>query len=204
MALSQTMPKHGLGHSVRVPNRAWGLSTVRDTRMPCPKPCLGMVWDTRRVSQTVPGENLHSETRGGLSRTVPERTQFWTPLPGTVLDSQAVSRSVPAQARNGTGTVRDTTDTHLCKTLQQGASPLCEKGKLEGGIRELRRVVAKLDGVLQGQQRERIWRELSELPFGRMCVYDSLNAVARMYLPYLNTSHADAQDAANPGGPPGE
>ncbi|KAI8499141.1 hypothetical protein Bbelb_229050 [Branchiostoma belcheri] len=39
-ALSQTVPGHGLGHSVRVPNRAWRLSTVLDTRWPCPKPCL--------------------------------------------------------------------------------------------------------------------------------------------------------------------
>ncbi|KAI8511895.1 hypothetical protein Bbelb_109950 [Branchiostoma belcheri] len=56
--------------------------------------------------------------------------------------------------------------------------------------------------VLIYDRRERIWRELPEVPFGRRCVYDSLNAVARMYLPYLNTSHADTQDAANPGGPP--
>ncbi|XP_019646133.1 PREDICTED: kelch-like protein 3 [Branchiostoma belcheri] len=57
--------------------------------------------------------------------------------------------------------------------------------------------------VLIYDRRERIWRELPELPFGRRCVYDSLNA-ERMYLPYLNTSQADTQDAANPGGPPGE
>ncbi|KAI8491912.1 hypothetical protein Bbelb_302850 [Branchiostoma belcheri] len=95
MALSQTMPGHGLGHSACVPNRAWGLSTVRDTRMPCHKPCLGMVWDTRRVSQTVPA------------------------LPGTVLDSQAVSRSVPAQARDGTGTVWDATSFRSTRSCQQ-------------------------------------------------------------------------------------
>ncbi|XP_019628348.1 PREDICTED: kelch repeat and BTB domain-containing protein 2-like [Branchiostoma belcheri] len=49
-----------------------------------------------------------------------------------------------------------------------------------------------------------VWRELSELPFGRQCVYNCTNAVARMYLPYLNTSQADTQDAANPEGPSGE
>ncbi|XP_019618261.1 PREDICTED: uncharacterized protein LOC109465430 [Branchiostoma belcheri] len=51
---------------------------------------------------------------------------------------------------------------------------------------------------------EGVWRESSELPFGRQCVYNSMNAVARMYLPYLNTSQADTQDAANPEGPSGE
>ncbi|KAI8482813.1 hypothetical protein Bbelb_394750 [Branchiostoma belcheri] len=59
--------------------------TVLDTRWPCPKPCPGTVWDTRRVSRTVPA------------------------LQSTVLDSQTVSRSVPARARNVTGTVWDTT-----------------------------------------------------------------------------------------------
>ncbi|KAI8503662.1 hypothetical protein Bbelb_186330 [Branchiostoma belcheri] len=100
-----------------VPNHAWARFGTHDA---CPKPCLTF-WDTR-----------------GLSRTVPDRAQFWThkglvpfralgvelivlreepsrALPGTVLDSQAVSRSVPAQARNGTGTVWDTTGSQdLC------------------------------------------------------------------------------------------
>ncbi|XP_078682727.1 kelch repeat and BTB domain-containing protein 8-like isoform X1 [Branchiostoma floridae x Branchiostoma belcheri] len=61
-----------------------------------------------------------------------------------------------------------------------------------------------LQQVFVYDRRERIWRELPEVPFGRRCAYNSLNAVARMYLPYLNTSHADPQDAANPEGPPGE
>ncbi|KAI8507084.1 hypothetical protein Bbelb_155230 [Branchiostoma belcheri] len=39
-ALSQAVPGHGFGHSVCVPNRAWGLGTVRDTRWPCRKLCL--------------------------------------------------------------------------------------------------------------------------------------------------------------------
>ncbi|KAI8486033.1 hypothetical protein Bbelb_361330 [Branchiostoma belcheri] len=154
-ALSQTMPGHGLGHTARVPNRALGLSTVRDTRglsrtvpdraqfwthkglvpfralgvelivlreepsrgraqfwtrdglvpnhararsgtlSACPEPCLGTKHSLghadalsqtvlghglghKRVSQTVLGENLHSGTRGGLARTVPDRTQFST------------------------------------------------------------------------------------------------------------------------------
>ncbi|XP_078700744.1 kelch repeat and BTB domain-containing protein 2-like isoform X1 [Branchiostoma floridae x Branchiostoma belcheri] len=50
---------------------------------------------------------------------------------------------------------------------------------------------------------EGVWRE-SELPFARQCCYKCTDVVARMYLPYLNTSHADTQDAANPEGPSGE
>ncbi|KAI8499217.1 hypothetical protein Bbelb_229810 [Branchiostoma belcheri] len=61
--------------------------TVVSQTVPCPKPCQGTVRDTR---------------------TVPNRA--WA-LPGTVdvLDSQAMSHSVHDQARNGTGTVWDTT-----------------------------------------------------------------------------------------------
>ncbi|KAI8482820.1 hypothetical protein Bbelb_394820 [Branchiostoma belcheri] len=73
-ALSQTMPGHGLGHTARVPNRASGLSTVWD------------MW--------------------GLSRTVPDRAQFWThkglvvsqtvPVPfRTVWDTRRVSQTMP-------------------------------------------------------------------------------------------------------------
>ncbi|KAI8482862.1 hypothetical protein Bbelb_393970 [Branchiostoma belcheri] len=57
-ALSQTVPGHGLGHSVRVQNRAWGLSTVGDTRWPCPKPCL------------VPPITMIDSTSGHVSGTV--------------------------------------------------------------------------------------------------------------------------------------
>ncbi|XP_078701324.1 kelch repeat and BTB domain-containing protein 8-like [Branchiostoma floridae x Branchiostoma belcheri] len=50
---------------------------------------------------------------------------------------------------------------------------------------------------------EGVWRE-SELPFGQQCCYMCTDVVARMYLPYLNTSHADTQDAANSEGASGE
>ncbi|XP_078703747.1 kelch repeat and BTB domain-containing protein 2-like isoform X4 [Branchiostoma floridae x Branchiostoma belcheri] len=50
---------------------------------------------------------------------------------------------------------------------------------------------------------EDVWRESSVLP-GEVWDMDSTNTAARMYLPYLNTSHEETQDAANPEGPPGE
>ncbi|XP_019639565.1 PREDICTED: kelch repeat and BTB domain-containing protein 12-like [Branchiostoma belcheri] len=49
---------------------------------------------------------------------------------------------------------------------------------------------------------EGVWSVSCGLPFDRECVYNDMNAVARMYLPYLmNTSHADTRDAENPEGP---
>ncbi|KAI8509470.1 hypothetical protein Bbelb_133180 [Branchiostoma belcheri] len=183
-ALSQTMPGHGLGHTARVPNRALGLSTVLDTRglsrivpdrtqfwthkglvpfralgvelivlreepsrgraqfwtrdglvpnhararsgtlSACPEPCLGtkhslghadalsqtvlmgMVWDTSACPKPCLGKIYILGHAGDY----PEPCLTAHTLPGTVLDSQAVSRSVPAQARNGTGTVWDTTN----------------------------------------------------------------------------------------------
>ncbi|KAI8508447.1 hypothetical protein Bbelb_135460 [Branchiostoma belcheri] len=42
-------------------------------------------------------------------------------------------------------------------------------------------------------RRERIWRELPELPFGRECRYDPMSIVASMYLPYLSDEHQPCQ-----------
>ncbi|KAI8495363.1 hypothetical protein Bbelb_268180 [Branchiostoma belcheri] len=101
-----------------VPNRAWGLSTLRDTRWPCPKPCLvppiTMIDITSGhgsgQSGRVPRRSGPAQARFGTG-TVWDRhglgqARFGT---GTVWDSQAVSHSVPAQARFGTCTVWDTT-----------------------------------------------------------------------------------------------
>ena len=52
---------------LRIQNCAQSPSTERDKAIrtvPRPKPCLGTVLDTLRVSRTVPGENLRSGTRG--------------------------------------------------------------------------------------------------------------------------------------------
>ncbi|XP_078682728.1 kelch repeat and BTB domain-containing protein 2-like isoform X2 [Branchiostoma floridae x Branchiostoma belcheri] len=59
---------------------------------------------------------------------------------------------------------------------------------------------SRLQQVFIYDRSERIWRKSSELPFGPLYFYDPMYIVARMYLPYLNASHADTQDAANPEG----
>ncbi|XP_078665427.1 kelch repeat and BTB domain-containing protein 8-like [Branchiostoma floridae x Branchiostoma belcheri] len=61
-----------------------------------------------------------------------------------------------------------------------------------------------LQQVFVYDRHEGVWRESSELPFGRQCVYNCTDAVARMYLPYLNASNADTQEETNPEGPDGE
>ncbi|KAI8492188.1 hypothetical protein Bbelb_300850 [Branchiostoma belcheri] len=61
-----------------------------------------------------------------------------------------------------------------------------------------------LQQVFVYDRSEDAWRELSALHAWRWSTREPAYLVAHMYLPYLNTGHADTQGAANPEGQPGE
>ncbi|KAI8485803.1 hypothetical protein Bbelb_363550 [Branchiostoma belcheri] len=135
-------PGHGLGHSARVPNRAWGLSTVRDTRMHCPKPTDLITVSVTKVQRLLQLLQLHR--KGGEKvellghSVVPQANTNCPAPPGEYLEKKGFgtyARQV-CGLRNNYTLLSERLKCSYCEVVRQASSKAHGAGDGEGEERD--------------------------------------------------------------------